>query len=269
MATLELVMIFPFLMLLVAALFFVARAVAARTTGITQVRHDAFARRDQANPGTILGLTDNPLASMVTATATQPVAGGPTFPGTTFQAQALGSTTGRTWGTFGPDQQEVSFQLSTLYFAPSPDPFNLLSSYTGLPDLSLFTTMNPATNSALSPFSSLASLLQQTIGNNLSALNAVPAAINSMPVCQVALQNAQAAVAAGGLFQPQVAAQLEMQIQMLTNLINTAEPCLASLIAANNGAPCSWNSNLGGQLNGTQIDLSVLTLLNQVAAFAP
>src|SRR5262249_38551478 len=98
------------------------------------VRHDAFARRDQANPGTVLGLTDDAQTSTVSATASQSVAGGPTFPGTTFQAQAQSATTGRTWGTYGEDQQEVSFDSSAPFFVPSPAPLGLVSSFVGLPD---------------------------------------------------------------------------------------------------------------------------------------
>jgi hypothetical protein len=269
MATLELVMIFPFLMLLVAAIFLVARAVAARTTTITQVRHDAFARRDLANPGSVLGLADNAQASLVTATAAQPVPGGPNFPGVTFQAQGLSGTTGRTWGTYGLGQQEVSFQPSAPFFVPSAAPLNLLSSYVSVPDLSPFTAMNPGSIPVLTAFLGQASQLQGTIGNSLGVLNTLTAPINSMPACQIALQLAQVAVATLGLFDPELSVELGIQIQMLMNLITVAQPCLANLVAVNSGAAPTWNSNLGSQLNAIQIDMSILGLLSQVPPFVP
>jgi hypothetical protein len=268
MATLELAMIFPFLMLLVAVLFFVARAVAARTSTITQVRHDAFARRDQANPGTVLGPNDNALASLVTATAKRPVAGGVVFSGTTFQAQGLSGTTGRTWGTYGSGQQEVSFQPSAPFFVPSPTPLSLLSASVPVPDLSPFTAMNFMSTPGLTGFLGLAGQLQSLIGNKLGALSSLTAPINSLPVCQIALQLAQVAVATGALFNPQTTAQLCQQIQMLLQFITTAQPCLANLVAVNGGAIPTWDPNLGSQLQAIQINFSILSLLNQVAAFA-
>jgi hypothetical protein len=267
MAPLELAMIFPFLLLLVAAIFFVARAVTARTAAITKVRHDAFARRDQASPGAVLQPSTTATASLVTANATGPVAGGLTFPGMTFQAKGVNSTTGRTWGTFGQDQQEVSFVPSSPFFVASPTPLGLLSSQVGVPDLGPFTTMNPASTPTLAALLGPASQLQGAINNCLTLLSAVPAAINSLPLCQVAFQIAQAALALSSPFSPQLTAQLETQIQMVLNLISTAAPCLNSLIGANNGSGGTWDSSLGSQLSAIQINLSILQYLNQVAAF--
>jgi hypothetical protein len=97
-------MLLPFLALLVACIFFTAWAVGKRTAVTEEVRLRAFVQRREASPGVPLDLTGDPMVSLVSARARRPVAGGPAFPGTTFEATSFNGVTAKTW-----DHEDVRF----------------------------------------------------------------------------------------------------------------------------------------------------------------
>jgi hypothetical protein len=284
MAPLELVMIFPFLMLLVATIFFMARAVATRTATITQARHDAFAGRDQARPGTILHVESPASASPASATVTGPVAGGPALPGMTFQAKAVCTTTGRTWGTYAGNTQEVSFDAPFPYFVPSPTPIGLLVGEVKIPELSPFQGLDFTQNPAMKLFPRLSRELTVQINTSMDALDAVGATnpqcgFKDLDAVKAGLVAAQVKAAAN----PAEAAALEPQIQNALQLVKAGQPCLKSLQGVRNGANQGISGylglgptgkineveDLGSQLKGLKFNTDLLPGVGQLMTAAP
>jgi hypothetical protein len=96
-ATLELLMVLPMLVALVAAIFLLGRAAERKTSSATEARQRAWARRPQAPPGDVLQLLNDPLASEVKDQHVERVPPGPLFRGANFTAESRNHTIARTW----------------------------------------------------------------------------------------------------------------------------------------------------------------------------
>lgn len=112
-ATFEFVLVFPILMMLVAALFLVARADTRKSLTATVARNEGWNRTADANPGKVLELGNAPADSIVTAAPTREVPRGPLFPRDTFTAKSRLSATWRTW-----DRRDVPFEPGRGWMVP-------------------------------------------------------------------------------------------------------------------------------------------------------
>jgi hypothetical protein len=98
-ATLEMVMVLPLLLMLSAGLFLMGRAIVRKETAATTARQQTWAQLPNAAPGDILQINHAPMASAVTATANQQVDLRGMFNGATLQARSTGTVLGRPWDT--------------------------------------------------------------------------------------------------------------------------------------------------------------------------
>jgi hypothetical protein len=141
-ASLEMVLVFPLLLALVAGVFLIARADAAKTFTATRARAEAWNRRADANPGDPLVLGTDPGRSAVDGSGSAGVKPGPLFPTANFRARSANTATGNTWAS------------PTVRFAPQPpmvphmEEFNQMAKSIGslgrgVDPRSLFSALNP------------------------------------------------------------------------------------------------------------------------------
>lgn len=112
-ATFEFVLVFPVLMMLVAALFLIARADTKKSLTVTVARNEGWNRDADASPGKVLELGNAPADSVVTATPAREVPRGPLFPKDTFNAKSKLAATWRTW-----DHRDVPFEPNRGWMVP-------------------------------------------------------------------------------------------------------------------------------------------------------
>ncbi|HVK10374.1 MAG TPA: hypothetical protein VM597_16525 [Gemmataceae bacterium] len=126
MASLELVLVAPFLLALVTGLFLAGRAAIAKAGTATQARHDAFRNRETVSPGKPFGwagLADTP--GEATATVERPVASGYMLRRTRFAARTEARVVGQPWDhrairyeptgkAVGPHTRELGQMLANI-----------------------------------------------------------------------------------------------------------------------------------------------------------
>jgi hypothetical protein len=112
-ATLEIVLVFPMLLALVAAIFLVGRADATKSLTATRARDEAWKKRPTADPGEVLRLLNDPIVSAVATEEIRAVSPGPLFRGTNFQARTRAEVTGRPW-----DRRDIPFDPGRATFDP-------------------------------------------------------------------------------------------------------------------------------------------------------
>lgn len=172
MASLEYVMVFPFLLGIVCMLYAVARADISRLGAVTVSRRNTWLKADQTKD-------DNPLAPMQNLQKTQvgqpapvPVSLGPLlFGGQVQQATSKTTTVADTWGF-----STVKFASLPQNCQPHTDVVGRIGSNFVPPDmmsaaftsLRVFDPTNPAIQ-AWAPFMSFANLLVQGAGEYLDA----------------------------------------------------------------------------------------------------
>lgn len=123
-ATLEFVLVFPFLCAMVAGIFLVARADVHKTSVVTAARNEAWKKRPNANPGEILKLLNDPMKSEVSGEKTSdvPKPKSSLFAGPKFVAQGKNLSVGRTW-----DRKDLPFNPGRPHLDPHRDELTLLA----------------------------------------------------------------------------------------------------------------------------------------------
>lgn len=121
-ATLELVLVFPLLLALVAAIFLVARADTARTFTPTKARNEAWKKRPQADPGDVLKVGHDPIRSGVDGSAEAGVKVLPPYGRTTLTARSGATATAHTW-----DSRAVPFAPGRKWLAPHTDEYGMIA----------------------------------------------------------------------------------------------------------------------------------------------
>ena len=96
-ATLELVLLFPILLLIVSALYLIAREDVAKVQAATDARAQTWRKRPDAPGGRLLQPLHNPADSRVSTLPQRSVSGAPVFTGQTFQAQSGNTLVGNPW----------------------------------------------------------------------------------------------------------------------------------------------------------------------------
>jgi hypothetical protein len=97
-ASLELVLVFPMLLALVAGLFLIGRADLAKVAAATAARRQTWQERAQASPGPdLLRPWHNPLDSQVSSLPVQSASMGPLFPGQTLRASSGDTLVANPW----------------------------------------------------------------------------------------------------------------------------------------------------------------------------
>jgi hypothetical protein len=126
MASLELVLVAPFLLALVTGLFLAGRSAIAKAGTATQARHDAFRNRETVSPGKPFGwagLADTP--GEASATVERPVSSGYMLRQTRFAARTEARVVGQPWDhrairydptgkAVGPHTKELGQMLTSL-----------------------------------------------------------------------------------------------------------------------------------------------------------
>ncbi len=96
-ASLELVLVFPFLLSLVAGLFVIAWADVVKVGTTTAARNQAWQQRPQTTVGQPLGWQPKPLDGQINTGATNNVPLGPLYRGQVLQANSRNSLIANTW----------------------------------------------------------------------------------------------------------------------------------------------------------------------------
>src|SRR5579871_6645972 len=96
-ASLELVLVFPFVLAIVATLFLIARADLAKVESATTARAQTWRGRDLAPTGQALQPWHNPQDSRVGSLPKLPVVAGMPFPGQTWEAVSGNTLIGNAW----------------------------------------------------------------------------------------------------------------------------------------------------------------------------
>jgi len=103
-ATLELVFIFPLLMLMASAIFMMFRGDVGKESAATRARAQVFRQQNAADAGRVLQIDRNPLDSSTSTIQRQPVPLGPLFGRASTDAVSSASVTGRVW-----DYKDIAF----------------------------------------------------------------------------------------------------------------------------------------------------------------
>jgi hypothetical protein len=144
-ASLELVLVFPFILAIVATLFLIGRADLAKVEAATSARAQTWRQRDQAPTGQALQPWHNPQDSQVSSLPQQPVLSGPPFAGQTWQARSGNSVIGNPW-----DYQGVPFPSLANNLRTHTSVFSLIASNVATPGLdAISAAMDPGTNPLL------------------------------------------------------------------------------------------------------------------------
>lgn len=122
-ASLEFVLVFPFLLILVSVLFIVGRADVAKVQTVTGTRNQTWANRPGPK-GSPLNWPHNPMDSQLSRTATQPVSLAPVIARQTQQAQSQVTLVANPWAfqsvPFPSANEHVLPHTSVLSMLPSP-----------------------------------------------------------------------------------------------------------------------------------------------------
>lgn len=248
LAPLELVMLFPFLMLLVAAIFFVARCAAARTAAATTARHDAFAARDAADPGVPLLLAHDAEASFVERTTSADVSGGVVFSGERFQAKAANTAMGRTW-----DEQDLPLPPTGIPFVPHVELFPLIGANALEPfDVNaagLLRGLDVATDATVKPIAEAGAVVTDTVGK---VYDKVATPLSMVGQAQAALSEAEeglrlAALPVGGVVAPGAAAMLAAadHLDQVQTILGLGTSSLALLLNPGEDFDAQWEQLVG------------------------
>lgn len=99
-ASLELVLVFPMLLALVAILFAIAMSDVAKVQVTTKARQQTWAQRPSAPAGSPLDwVSQDPMASQIAPPQQQTVSLGPVYPGQTRQAQSKNTLVANPWAS--------------------------------------------------------------------------------------------------------------------------------------------------------------------------
>jgi hypothetical protein len=120
-ATLEFVMVFPLLLLLVAGLFLIAQADVFKVATVTAARQQAWQQRPQAPDGGPLQLLPNPSDSARSATPQNSFAMGPPFRGQTAQATSSNMLIANPWSS-----KAIPFASLAQNLSPHTDVMKLI-----------------------------------------------------------------------------------------------------------------------------------------------
>lgn len=121
-ATLEFVIVFPMLLVMVAAIFLMARADVEKTFVVTNARNDAWQKRATANPGNVLKLLNDPAASEAKGAATHAVVRSNYYAPESFTAEGKATAVGKTW-----DKEHLKFTPGRPHLDPHRDELTLLA----------------------------------------------------------------------------------------------------------------------------------------------
>jgi|GEM_PF-5712433 len=127
-ATLELVFIFPLLMLMASAIFMMFRGDISKESAATRARAQAFRQQNTADPGRLLLLDHNPLDSTTSTLQQQPVALGPLFGRAVTVAESSASVTGRVW-----DYRDIPFAPIGQSWKPHTTEYATIARNPGFP----------------------------------------------------------------------------------------------------------------------------------------
>lgn len=154
-APVELVLVFPFLLTLVAALYLIAKLGMAKVQAANDARQQTWQQRvqaDQTQNGDRLKPWHSPKDSQISTQPQQPVVAGPPFKGKTFQAQSGNALIANPWAfqsiPFASLDQDLephtevlaliatsvagpSFGALSLALAPSRNPLMIAAAKTG------------------------------------------------------------------------------------------------------------------------------------------
>jgi hypothetical protein len=241
-ATLELVLVFPLLLSIAAALFILGRATLRKEATATQARNSAWQKRPQAAAGTILHLDHDPLASQVDFTGQKPVQLAPLFKGTTLQAESRSFVLGHTW-----DFRALPFAPGQGDFRPHADELAKLASAipglaTGLSGtLAVFAfTINPDRNPLM--------IVVAVTGRVLNPVVEVAGWILKYPVSWIVTA---ARIVVKAL---EWAARLSFQFGLahffgrVANLMSLGLEAFDNLYEASRGRPGTWDPGMAGRL---------------------
>src|SRR5262245_31193820 len=98
-ASLELVLVFPFLLTIVSALFLIGKADLMKVQAVIDARRQTWRNRPNAPSGQLLRPWHNPQDSEISSLPQRAVTGGPPFSGQTFQAQSGNALIANPWAS--------------------------------------------------------------------------------------------------------------------------------------------------------------------------
>lgn len=125
-ASLEFVLVFPMLLILVSVLFIIARADMARVMTVTGTRNHTWAKRPGPS-GSPLNWPHNPMDSQLTLPATLPVSLAPVFAGPPAQAQSQVTLVANPWAF-----QSVPFPSASDQAVPHTNVLSMLPLQAGI-----------------------------------------------------------------------------------------------------------------------------------------
>ncbi|HZV06363.1 MAG TPA: hypothetical protein VE999_14885 [Gemmataceae bacterium] len=144
-ASLELVLVFPFLLSIVSALFLIARADVVKVRTATDARRQTWRNRPNAPSGQLLQPWHNPQDSEISSLPQRSVTGGPPFSGQTFQAQSRNALIANPWAS-----QAIPFPSLDQNLKPHTSVLSLLGTQlAGASFDALSAALDPGTNPAL------------------------------------------------------------------------------------------------------------------------
>jgi hypothetical protein len=241
-ATLEMVMVLPLLLMLMAGLFLMGRAAVRKETAATSARALTWAQVPNAAPGAILQLNHDPMASAVSATGSQIVDLRGMFNGATLQANSRGTVLGRPWdvqdlpfapgqGNLNPHQQELIQAASNVNGAAQTLSAGLATFRLGL---------DPNSNPVL-----IAASVAGQMANPQLKLDSFTLKFGTSPTIQGFRPGVQAAKAAAlAANMPAQAAKLDR----IDKLMSLVPPVFDNLYEAARGRVGTWDPNLGNNL---------------------
>jgi hypothetical protein len=144
-ASLELVLVFPFVLTIVAALFLIAKLDVAKVQAATDARQQTWGQRGNAPAGQTLRPWHNPQDSQVSSLPQRAVVAGPPFSGQTFQARSGNTLIANAW-----DSPSVPFPSLSQDLKPHTNVLSMIATSIAMPSFDLLAaSLDPGTNPVL------------------------------------------------------------------------------------------------------------------------
>jgi hypothetical protein len=237
-ASLEFVLVLPFLLALTAGLFILGMGAEHKGHSIVAARHDAWRNRAQAPPGRVLQLGADPLASKVQVVHQENYT--PAFViRTNFTAESRNGVVGNPW-----DSHAIPFAPAQGNFTPHLDPLSKIVANIPVPNPVILVVQTFAKLMNL-PDSQLIRALAPL--NRIAKVGLVLAAAflqTLIPVIEGAKLAAEIALDSIGLF----AWGLRSKLHRAIDLFNQALDAVHNLWEAAHGRPGHWSDSLSHHL---------------------
>jgi hypothetical protein len=238
-ASLEFVLVLPFLLALVAGLFILGMGAEHKGHTIVAARHDAWRNRPQAAPGQTLQVWADPMASKVQATIRESYTP-PMVLRTTFWAESRNSLVANPW-----DFHAIPFAPGQGAFTPHLDPLAKIAANIPIPTplIPLLRTYAALMNLPASPYIEPLRWISQRL-NNAVWVAGQWLRWTLLPQLELAKYGAEAALWSVGWWQWWLIDPLNDAI----DLFNWAIDTVRNLYEASQGRPGHWNDSLSHHL---------------------